>query len=116
MLLRCSLAQEVRTGNSYDIIEDKLCRKEVYSSDQQLMSPLPREDVASSKSGTSSPLGNNSSPSMIKPSSPLNSSGFVKGYYSPERSLSTVKEEVPERSKDGTMNPPTPPSIQRESP
>ncbi|KAG4402691.1 hypothetical protein AAZX31_02G244200 [Glycine max] len=112
----CSLAQEVRTGNSYDIIEDKLCRKEVYSSDQQLMSPLPREDVASSKSGTSSPLGNNSSPSMIKPSSPLNSSGFVKGYYSPERSLSTVKEEVPERSKDGTMNPPTPPSIQRESP
>lgn len=23
----CSLAQEVRTGNSYDVVEDKLCRK-----------------------------------------------------------------------------------------
>ncbi|KAL2317074.1 hypothetical protein Fmac_030950 [Flemingia macrophylla] len=101
----CSLAQEVRTGNSYDIVEDKLCRKEVYNSDQQLISPLPREDVASAKSGTSSPLGNNSSPSMIRPSSPLSS-----------RPLYTVEEELPERGKDSTMKPPTPLSIQRESP
>ncbi|TKY56924.1 hypothetical protein E2542_SST21370 [Spatholobus suberectus] len=112
----CSLAQEVRTGDTYDIVEDKLCRKEVYNSDQQPISPLPREDVASTKSGTSSPLGNNSSPSMIKPSSPLSSGSFFKGYYSPERPLSTVKEELPERGKDATMNPPTPPLIQRESP
>ncbi|KAL9316204.1 hypothetical protein ACSQ67_017205 [Phaseolus vulgaris] len=109
----CSLAQEVRTANSYDIVEDKLCRKEgSYSSDQQPMSPLPREDVAS---GTSSPLGNNSSPSMIKPSSPLSSSSFLKEYRSPERPLSTVKEEPSERGKDDPMNPPTPPLIQRES-
>ncbi|BAT81066.1 hypothetical protein LR48_Vigan07g055900 [Vigna angularis] len=111
----CSLAQEVRTANSYDIVEDKLCRKEGSYSDQQPMSPLPREDVASSKSGTSSPLGNNSSPSMIKPSSPLSSSSFLKEYRSPERPLSTVKEELSERGKDDTMNPPTPPLIKRES-
>nr|KYP73110.1 hypothetical protein KK1_005723 [Cajanus cajan] len=112
----CSLAQEVRTGNSYVIVEDKLYRKDVYNSDQQPISPLPREDVASAKSGTSSPLGNNSSPSMMKPSSPLSSSSFVKGYYSPERPLPTVQEEFPERGKDATMNPPSPLSIHRESP
>lgn len=109
----CSLAQEVRTGDSYDIVEDRLYRKEAHTSGQQPISPLPREDVASTKSGTSSPLGNNSSPSMIKPSSPLSSSSFLKGYYSPERTLSTVQEELP--SKDATMKPPTPLSIQRES-
>ncbi|KAK7320567.1 hypothetical protein VNO77_30171 [Canavalia gladiata] len=113
----CSLAQEVRTANTYDIVDDKLCRKEVYNGDQQPILPLlPRDDVSPTKSGTSSPLGYNSSPSMIKPSSPLSSNIFVKGYYSPDRPLSTVKEELSERGKDGTMNPPTPPSIQRESP
>ncbi|KAK7385799.1 hypothetical protein VNO78_31668 [Psophocarpus tetragonolobus] len=112
----CSLAQEVRTGNTYVIVEDKLYRKDIYTSDQQPMSPLPREDVASTKSGTSSPLGNNTFPSMIKASSPLSSSSFSKGYYSPERPLSTVKEELSEKGKDGTMSPPTPPSIQRDSP
>ncbi|KAH0665627.1 hypothetical protein KY285_026833 [Solanum tuberosum] len=34
----CSLAQEVRTGNSYDIVEDKFRRKD------ENISPLPRED------------------------------------------------------------------------
>ncbi|GAU29433.1 hypothetical protein TSUD_150030 [Trifolium subterraneum] len=41
----CSLAQEARTGNSYDLLEDKLCMKEI-----------DREDVVSTKSGTSSSL------------------------------------------------------------
>ncbi|KAK7300466.1 hypothetical protein RJT34_11310 [Clitoria ternatea] len=109
----CSLAQEVRTGNNYDVVEDKLYRKEAYTSDQQQISPLPREDVVSTKSGTSSPLGNNSSPSMIKPSSPLSSSSFLKGYHSPDRPLSTVKEEVPERGKDEAVIPPTSQLIQR---
>ncbi|XP_061351727.1 uncharacterized protein LOC133296690 [Gastrolobium bilobum] len=112
----CSLAQEVRTGNAYDVVQDKFYRKETCTVDQPPISPLPREDVASSKSGTSSPLGNNSSPSITKPSSPLSSSSFFKGYYSPNRPLSSVKEELPEKGKDGTMNPPTPPLIQRDSP
>ncbi|KAK7276447.1 hypothetical protein RIF29_17586 [Crotalaria pallida] len=107
----CSLAQEVRTGNSYDIVEDKFFRKEIGTGGDKLpISPLPREDVASTKSGTSSPLGNSSSPSMFKPSSPLSS----KGYYSPGTPLSTVREEHPERVEDGVMKPPTPPSIHRE--
>ena len=112
----CSLAQEVRTGNTYDIVEDKFSRKEIDTCEQLPISPLPREDVASTESGTSSPLGNNSSPSMIKPPSPLSSSSALKGYHSPNRPLPTVKEEHSERGKDGTMNPPTPPLIHRESP
>ncbi|KAJ1401140.1 hypothetical protein SESBI_28976 [Sesbania bispinosa] len=110
----CSLAQEVRTGNAYGVVEDKFCRKESYTNDQLQISPLPREDVVSTKSGTSSPLGINSSSSIMKPSSPLSSSNFFKGYHSPDRPLSSVTEEFSERGKDGTMNPPTPPLIQRD--
>ncbi|XP_057441743.1 uncharacterized protein LOC130733537 [Lotus japonicus] len=113
----CALAQEVRTANSYDIVEDKFYKKGIYADDQPQISPLPREDVASTKSGTSgtsSPLGFNSSPSRFKPSSPLSSP--FKGRYNPDRPLSSVTEEVPEKAKDGVMNPPTPPSIHRESP
>ncbi|KAL3837797.1 hypothetical protein ACJIZ3_022388 [Penstemon smallii] len=36
----CSLAQEVRTGNSYDIVADKFYRRD----EPLIMSPLPRED------------------------------------------------------------------------
>ncbi|OIW16213.1 hypothetical protein TanjilG_18928 [Lupinus angustifolius] len=107
----CSLAQEARTGNSYEIIEDKFFRKENDTNGDKLpISTLPREDVASNKSGSSSPLGGNPA-SMIKPSSPLSS----RGYYSPGTPLSTVKEENSERGQDGIMKPPTPPLIHRES-
>ncbi|GFP86586.1 protein plant cadmium resistance 10 [Phtheirospermum japonicum] len=37
----CSLAQEVRTGNAYDIVEDKFCRKK---EELTMMSPLDREN------------------------------------------------------------------------
>ncbi|KAE9606197.1 hypothetical protein Lal_00024873 [Lupinus albus] len=107
----CSLAQEVRTGNTYDIIEDKFFRKENDTSgDKLLISPLPREDVASNKSTSTSPLGSNSA-SMIKPSSPLSS----RGYDSQGTPLSTVKEDKSERGEDEIMKPPIPPLIHRES-
>lgn len=48
----CSLAQEARTGNSYDILEDKLSMKEIDSRDQSSAT----EDVVSAKSGSSSSL------------------------------------------------------------
>ena len=113
----CSLAQEVRTGNNYDlVVEDKFCRKEVDTGNQLSISPLAREDVVSTKSGASSPLGNNSSPSVIETSSPLSSSNVLNGYYSPDRPLSTVKAGHSERGKDGIMNPPTPSLMQREAP
>ncbi|XP_061375103.1 uncharacterized protein LOC133317264 [Gastrolobium bilobum] len=111
----CSLAQEARTGNNYDLVEDKFSRKEIDSGDQPSSSPLAQEDVVSTKSGTSSPLGNNSSPSMIKTPSPLGSSNVLKGYYSPDKQPSIVKDEHFERGKDGIMNPPTPSLIQREA-
>lgn len=112
----CTLAQEVRTGDAYHIVDDKFFSKELNTVDQQPISPLRREGVASTKSGTSSPLGaNTSSPSTFKPSSPLSSSSFYTEHHSPDGPLSTLKEEVSEKDKDVTMIPPTPPSIQRES-
>ncbi|PRQ31859.1 putative PLAC8 motif-containing protein [Rosa chinensis] len=59
----CSpLAQEMRTGNTYNIVEDQFCRKETDIPSQPRMSPLPREDgVGQLRSGPSSPLGNYSS-------------------------------------------------------
>ncbi|CAA0834447.1 PLAC8 family protein [Striga hermonthica] len=53
----CSLAQEVRTGNEYDVVEDKFYRKR--ENDERVsISPLPREDGEfQSRSGPGSPLG-----------------------------------------------------------
>ncbi|XP_028782286.1 uncharacterized protein LOC114738403 [Neltuma alba] len=103
----CSLAQETRTGNSYDVVEDKFYRKRGDISVQPPMSPLPREDATSS-------VGINSSPSKVG-TSRLAPSGVPKGYYSPDKPLSAVREESLERSRDGEMNPPTPPVISREA-
>ncbi|KAF7816537.1 PLAC8 family protein [Senna tora] len=105
----CSLAQEARTGNSYDVVEDKFYRRQDDISVQPPISPLPREDA------TPSPVGTNSSPSNIMESrrSPYND---LKGYHSPEnKPLSTVKEESLERGHDAAMSPPSPPIIHRET-
>ncbi|KAM5556797.1 hypothetical protein ABKV19_024272 [Rosa sericea] len=112
----CSLAQEVRTGNSYDIVEDKFCRKKTDIGSQLPMSPLPREDgVGQPRSGPSSPLGNYASPTktgMVGSPSP---SRFSKVLYSPDRALSSVKEESHPAGKDETMTAPAPSLIQREA-
>ncbi|XVF40809.1 hypothetical protein PTKIN_Ptkin01aG0146100 [Pterospermum kingtungense] len=105
----CSLVQEARTGNSYDIIEDKFLRKQMDNGNQQPIAPLRREDgISRFSSGSSSSPGYNSSPTT----------GFTanssKEYYSPERQLSTVKEELSPRGKDETMVPPAVSQIQRE--
>lgn len=54
----CSLAQEVRTGNSYDIVEDKF-----YMKQDESIAPLPREDVLY-RSTQGSP--NSSPPPIVK--------------------------------------------------
>ena len=111
----CSLAQEVRTGNSYDIVENKFCIKHTELGNQLPISPLPREDGAvKSRSGSSSPLGNYSSPSNILSTSSPSPNRIAKGYYSPESQLFTMKEELPAGDKDETMTPPSPSLIQRE--
>ncbi|KAK7311171.1 hypothetical protein RJT34_09133 [Clitoria ternatea] len=107
----CSLAQEVRTVDNYDLVEEEFSREENHSSDQlPSISPLAREDAVSTKSGISSPQDSNSSLSMMKTFSPPNSSNVF------DRRVYTEKEEDFERGKDGIMDPPTPSLMQRESP
>ena len=111
----CSLAQEVWTGNSYDIVENKFYIKHTELGNQLPISPLPREDGAiKSRSGSSSPSGNYSSPSNILSTSSPSPNRIAKGYYSPESQLFTMKEELPAGDKDETMTPPSPSLIQRE--
>ncbi|KAE9587741.1 putative PLAC8 motif-containing protein [Lupinus albus] len=47
----CSLAQEARTADHYDLVQQKLCSKDP---DQPSIRPLAREHFVSTKSGTSS--------------------------------------------------------------
>ncbi|KAI3458473.1 hypothetical protein Pfo_015136 [Paulownia fortunei] len=108
----CSLAQEVRTGNSYDIVEDKFCQKK---GEQLPMSPLPREDGEFQlRSSPSSPVGNSPSPSHIMKANSQSPSRFSKEYNSPGRQLSLIEEESRTHSKDETMTPPGPSVIRRE--
>ncbi|XP_073033258.1 uncharacterized protein [Primulina eburnea] len=101
----CSLAQEVRTGNSYDVVEDKFYRKRVNGLP---ISPLPREDGEFEfRSGQNSPFWNSPSPP-----SHANSKAV---YHSPGRHLSLIEEESSSQRKDETMIPPGPSIIQRDN-
>ncbi|KAK6786621.1 hypothetical protein RDI58_015146 [Solanum bulbocastanum] len=103
----CTLAQEVRTGNSYDIVEDKFCRKL-----DESISPLPREDGLYNTSGP--PLANNSSPFPIIKSSTPNPSRFADEVHSPDRQQLFVEDKSHTRGQNAIMIPPTPSVIQRE--
>ncbi|KAJ8537919.1 hypothetical protein K7X08_014459 [Anisodus acutangulus] len=94
----CSLAQEVRTGNSYDIVEDKFCLKQ-----DESISPLPREDGLY-------PLANNSSLPPIIKSSTTSPSKFADEVHSPDRQ----QDKSHTRGQNEIMIPPTPSVIQRE--
>lgn len=107
----CSLAQEVRTGNSYDIVEDKFYRKK---GDQLPMSPLPREDGEFQLRSSPSSLGNSPSPPHIMKANSPSPSRFSKEYNSPGRQLPVIEEESRTHSKDETMTPPAPSIICRE--
>ncbi|KAG6758166.1 hypothetical protein POTOM_038502 [Populus tomentosa] len=107
----CSLAQEVRTGNSYDIVEDKLCQKQMDSSNQMLHSPFSSKDG----SNPSSPLGNNSSPSSVMLTNSPSPSIISKGHVTPGKHLPMVKEEPSRGGKDETMTPPARSLIEREA-
>ncbi|KAK6227719.1 hypothetical protein SCA6_000059 [Theobroma cacao] len=111
----CSLAQEVRTGNSYDIIEDRFIKKQMDNGNQQLISPLPREDgIGQFSPGPSSSPGYNSSPSTRFTANSSSPRIVSKEYYSPDRQLSVVTEESSISGKDETMIPPTPSLIHRD--
>ncbi|KAL2558395.1 PLAC8 family protein [Forsythia ovata] len=107
----CSLAQEVRTGNSYDIVEDKFYRK---NGEQFPISPLPREDgEIQFRSSPGSPLGNSLSPLHFAKASSSCPTRFLEEYYSPGRQLSLTEEDSSTRGKDTTLTPPISSVIQR---
>ncbi|XP_022744603.1 uncharacterized protein LOC111295397 [Durio zibethinus] len=111
----CSLAQEARTGNSYDIVEDKFLRKQMDHGNQLPISPLPCEDgIIQFSSGPSSSPGFNSSPTMRFTANSSSPRMVSKERYSPEQQLSTMKEELSVEGKDETMIPPALSLIQRE--
>ncbi|KAI3519704.1 hypothetical protein L1887_08919 [Cichorium endivia] len=87
----CTLAQEVRTGNAYDIKEDKFYRKPGEESVIP-MSTLPREQELGFRSGPSSPPQNSKSP--MRPSD--------------------LEEDSRLGGKDVTLEPPIPSLIHRE--
>ncbi|GAB4833239.1 hypothetical protein Ancab_031486 [Ancistrocladus abbreviatus] len=65
----CSLAQEVRTADAYDIVErgENFCRNEVHGNDHPSLSPLPREcGVDTFRSNPSSLVWENGGPSTLK--------------------------------------------------
>ncbi|CAD6333529.1 unnamed protein product [Miscanthus lutarioriparius] len=103
----CSLAQEVRTADYYDITEDKSHIGQVNGETPRvMMSPLQREDgLALFKSSPSSPYrSGNASPSIFileSPSAPRRSSGS-----SPQGGSPTVGDRV--------MKAPAPSVLQRE--
>lgn len=91
----CSLAQEVRTGNSYDIVEDKFYKKP--------------EKVPGFASGTGSP---------IRDSSNLNTgtdSGLLEDAQNSTGQLSMAEQDLCLRGKDATLEPPIQCFTNRES-
>ncbi|XP_038980268.1 uncharacterized protein LOC120110166 isoform X2 [Phoenix dactylifera] len=87
----CSLAQEVRTADYYDVVEDKLYLKEMNNSTPPMLFPLPREAGSTSfRSSPSSSQGdsNQSLLRMANLTSPIRSSGGL----APERHLPIVKD------------------------
>lgn len=94
----CSLAQEVRTADFYDIVEVKFCGKQMSEHGKPALSPLPRE------SGITEYRFDQTSLLSKKPTSP---SRLQQDYHSLDRQLPKVKEE-------STMEPPVPLILQRE--
>ncbi|KAL8093777.1 uncharacterized protein LOC141693352 isoform X2 [Apium graveolens] len=102
----CTLAQEVRTGNSYDILEDRLCRKHLDRSIQLPISPLPREDGDFHITFAAS-----SSAEITKAKTP-SPTRFSEDYINPSRELCDREEDGKTGNPD-MMTPPAPPLIQR---
>nr|XP_043616039.1 uncharacterized protein LOC122587954 [Erigeron canadensis] len=92
----CSLAQEVRTGNSYDIIEDTLFEKAGAESSETPISPFPREEE-----------------NLEPGSSPPSPSRDVKESQSPSTRISTEEEGSSSKDNDVTLESPVPPVIHR---
>ncbi|KAJ8769412.1 hypothetical protein K2173_002902 [Erythroxylum novogranatense] len=96
----CSLAQEVRTGNSYDVVAD--CRKQM-------------DDCCEVVKDSNSPLGSNSSPHNIQTGNSPSHRPTCLGFANPHSQVLTVKDKMYAGGHDEITTPPTPPSIEREA-
>ncbi|KAK9290785.1 hypothetical protein L1049_008963 [Liquidambar formosana] len=111
----CSLAQEVRTADFYDIVEDKFCRRQADENGYPALSPLPRENgEVQFRSSPSSPLWNSPKLSKLRMENYPSPSRPSNDYYSPDGSLPKTDEEFSTRGTDNSMKPPVPSLIQRE--
>ncbi|XP_020571700.1 uncharacterized protein LOC110018662 isoform X2 [Phalaenopsis equestris] len=119
----CALAQEVRTTDYYDIVEDKFFLKNTTNGNGFPVSPLRREDALppyTSKSPSrfapgspSSPHGGNLSPlELMKESTTPTRS---PGRFAPGSPLPVVEEDESFGSSIDPMKPPVSPLIQREA-
>ncbi|CAN8259789.1 unnamed protein product [Cochlearia groenlandica] len=100
----CSLAQEVRTANTYEIVEDKFCQR---VQEKSLVSPLPREDgVFDPRFGLGSP------PKTMSGANSPSPSRFWKEVHSPN--IQTPREKD-EGKGEVVLTPPSPLSIHREA-
>ncbi|KAJ9179628.1 hypothetical protein P3X46_007978 [Hevea brasiliensis] len=108
----CSLAQEVRTADFYDIVEDKFCRKQVDESNRPTLSPLPHDGVVQFSYNPKSPLQNSPRLSRLRADYSPSPSRFSK-HYSPGRQLRKVEDEFSSKDADNFMKPPVLSSIQR---
>ncbi|OAY46346.1 uncharacterized protein LOC110619128 isoform X1 [Manihot esculenta] len=105
----CSLAQEVRTGNSYSIVVGNFYSKDMDNSNH--LQPSPSEDASS----PSSPLGNNCNPSKTLTANSPSPGGVSNVYCNPDRQLSKVKQESSTGGKDEITTPPSPSLMEREA-
>ncbi|RRT43915.1 hypothetical protein B296_00045976 [Ensete ventricosum] len=105
----CSLAQEVRTADNYDMVEDKICEKQTDGGGQLVSASPCREGTPLFTSTPSSPYQGQSSPSLFRMeynSSPIRSAGQSPGMHLP-----IVAEDSSRIDKGNTMSPPIPPAI-----
>ncbi|XAR68745.1 hypothetical protein NMG60_11000103 [Bertholletia excelsa] len=109
----CSLVQEVRTADFYDIVEDKFCRKLRDDSGQPPLYPLPRENGLFQLKSDSSPPNWNS---PILPKQKTYSQGprrFSRNNQV-DRELPETVGDFFDKEMEDIMKPPVPPFIWRE--
>ncbi|KAJ8753779.1 hypothetical protein K2173_000033 [Erythroxylum novogranatense] len=110
----CSLAQEVRTADFYDIVEDKFCRKETEEINLPKLSPLPREEGLSQfRYNPTSPLRENIWQSSVHTESSSSPNQVPGGHYTPDRHHSKLAVEYSAKDKEYLMKPPDSLSMQK---
>ncbi|XP_048236352.1 uncharacterized protein LOC8287921 isoform X2 [Ricinus communis] len=110
----CSLAQEVRTADFYDIVEKKFCRKEADVNNQPALSPLPHDGVIQFRYNPTSSNMNSSRLSKVGADYSPSPTRFSEDNYTPGKELPKLENEFSTKDADNFMKPPELSSIHRE--